>query len=418
MANSIRRYMGPRRSTSSGIVVIMVCIGFSMLLFAGCGQQKEPPAPPPTVEVTQVIQKDVPVYFEWVGSADGYINAAIRAQVQGYLVKQNYLEGDVVKKGQVLFEIDPRPFQAALDQAKADLAQSEARWWTAKANLGRIRPLAKENAVSQKDLDDAIGNEQSTAATVQANKAAVEKAQLNLEFTKITSLINGIAGIAKAQIGDLVGPGSIDELTTVSTVDPIKVYINISEQEYLHASEVKDVDMEKVALDLILTDGTTYPHKGKFFLADRQVDVKTGTLKVGCIFRNPKNLIRPGQFTKVRALLGTRENALLVPQRAVSELQGSYQVAVVGQDNKVDIRPVKTAERVGILWVILEGLKPGERVIAEGLQKVKQGMTVHVKPFQGEVPAKAQVSPTAEKKPEVPAKTGKKPEAAPKADKR
>ncbi len=407
MTHTIKRQADRNRSATYFITEFALFAGIAVLLLSGCGQHYQEPGGPPTVEAAQVIQKDVPVYFEWVGSADGYINAAIRAQVQGYLIKQNYREGDVVKKGQVLFEIDPRPFQAALDQAKADLAQSEARWWTAKANLARIKPLAAENAVSQKDLDDAIGNEQSTAATVQANRAAMEKAQLNLEFTKVTSLINGIAGIAKAQIGDLVGPGSVDELTTVSTVDPIKVYINISEQEYLHAEMVRDVDVEKVSLELILTDGSTYPHKGKFFLADRQVDVKTGTMKVGCLFKNPKGLIRPGQFTKVRALLGTRENAVLVPQRAVSELQGSFQVAVIGPDNKVEIRPVKTAERVGLLWVILEGLKPGERVVAEGLQKVKQGMTVNVKPFQTGSPAKAEAPPNASGKPEAASKADK-----------
>lgn len=428
MTNSVKRHGTAVRAPFRLILLVVVFAGLTFIT-AGCAREKHGGAQPPTVEVANVIQKDVPVYIEWVGTSDGYINATIRAQVQGYLIKQNYREGDVVRKGQVLFEIDPRPSQAALDQAKADLAMSEARWWTAKANLARVKPLADENAVSKKDLDDAIGNEQTTRASVQANQAAVDKAQLNLGFTKVTSLIDGIAGIAKAQIGDLVGPGSVEELTTVSKVNPIKVYINVSEQEYLKSYEMKDKDLEKVVLDLILTDGSTYPYKGKFFLADRQVDVKTGTMKVGCLFENPRHLIRPGQFTKVRALIGTRNNALLVPQRAVSELQGNYQVAVVGPDNKIDIRPVKVAERIGILWVVLEGLKPGERVVAEGLQKVKQGMPVHAKPFQPGPPAKVETSqaagakpeatpPGAQKKPEAPAKAEKKPEAAPKADKR
>ena len=322
-----------------------------------------------------------------MGTTDGIINATIRSQVQGYLIKRNYWEGDTVKKGQVLFEIDPRPFQAALDQAKGNLGISEALWAQARANLARVKPLAAENAVSQKDLDDAVASEQSNGAQVASNKAAVEKARLELGFTKVTSLIDGIAGISKAQIGDLVGPSSPEELTTVSKVDPIKVYISLSEQEYLYAME-HHRGAEKVPLEMILADGSTYPHKGEFFLADRQVDVKTGTIKVGSIFKNPTSLIRPGQFARIRALISTKKNALLVPQRAVTELQGSYQVAVVDKDNKVDIRPVKAAERIETLWVIDQGLKPGERVVAEGVQKVAQGITVEPKPFtEGQAPA-------------------------------
>lgn len=362
----------------------------------------------PVVEVVNVIQKDVPIYMEWVGTTDGYINATIRAQVQGYLIRQNYQEGDFVRKGQLLFEIDPRLFQAALDQAKANLAGAEARWTAAKADLSRIKPLAAQNAVSQKTLDDAIGTEQSSAAAVLQAKANVEKASLDLSFTKVISLIDGITGIAKAQVGDLVGPGHTEELTTVSTVDPIKVYINISEQEYLKAAEIKDKDIEKMQLDLILSDGSTYPHKGRFFLADRQVDVKTGTIKVGAIFKNPGRLLRPGQFAKVRVAIATKRGALLVPQRAVTELQGSYQVAVVGQDNRIDIRPVKATHRVENLWLIEEGLKPNERVVAEGIQKVKQGIPVNPKPFGEE----------AKQRPQTPAKAEKTPESHNKSEKR
>lgn len=385
----------------------IITILLLLFIISGCGKKQEEVHKAPEVEVFNVIQKDVPIYMEWVGTTDGYVNATIRAQVQGYLIKQHYLEGDFVKKGQILFEIDPRLFKAALDQAKASLAGAEARWTTAKADLARIRPLAAQNAVSQKTLDDSIGSEQSSAAAVLSARASVDKAALDLGFTKITSLVDGIAGIAKTQVGDLVGPGLQEELTTVSTVDPIKVYINISEQEYLKASELKDKDIEKMPLDLILSDGSTYPHKGRFFLADRQVDVKTGTIKVGAIFKNPSRLLRPGQFAKVKVAITTKKGALLVPQRAVTELQGSYQLAVVGPDNKVDIRPVKATDRVGTLWVIEEGLKPGERVIAEGIQKVRQGTPVNPKPFGGDTKTKPETPVKAEKKSESPSKTEK-----------
>ncbi len=391
----------------SNLALSKICLLLPVLLLAlvlaGCGTSEQPKEGPPIVEVLDVIQKDVPVYAEWVGTTDGLVNATIRAQVQGYLIKQNYHEGDFVKKGQALFEIDPRPFQAALNQAKADLARSEALWQTAKANLARIKPLAEQNAVSKKDLDDHVGSELSARAQVEASQASVEKAQLNLGFTKVVSLIDGIAGIAKAQVGDLVGPGALEELTAVSTVNPIKVYINVSEQEYLQAKEVKDEDFEKMPLYLILTDGTTFPHAGRLAIADRQVDVKTGTIKVAALFKNPGNLLRPGQFGKVRALIKTKKGALLVPQRAVTELQGSYQVAVVGPDSKVDIRPVKVAERVDSLWVIEQGLKPGERVVAEGVQKARQGMTVKVKPFDPKAGAKPEAPSKAEAKPAEPA---------------
>jgi membrane fusion protein (multidrug efflux system) len=392
---------------------------------AGCkSEQSAGPPGPPVVEVVDVVQKDVPVYFEWVGTLDGLVNATIRAQVTGYLIKRDYKEGDFVKKGQVLFEIDPRTFEAALAQAKgvldqakgsldqsiAEVAVQEARWGTAKANLARVKPLAEQNAVSQKDLDDAIGTEQSTRssvlaaqasvvaarASVGAARAAVEKAQLDLGFTKIRSPIDGIAGIAKAQIGDLVGPGSTEELTTVSTVDPIKVYVSASEQEYLRASE-------KQSARLILADGSVFPQKGEFAFADRQVDVNTGTIKVAALFPNPGNLLRPGQFARIRAQLKIQKDALLIPQRAVTEIQGKYLVAVVGPDNKVAIKPVKVGERFGQLWVIDEGLQKGEKVVAEGTQKVREGMVVSPKPFGAEPPAE----PGAAQKP------GVKPEAKP-----
>jgi membrane fusion protein (multidrug efflux system) len=381
----------------------------------------------------EVTEKDVPVFSDWVGTLDGLVNATIRAQVQGYLIKRDYQEGDFVRKGQGLFEIDPREFQAAVDhakagmdqakgaldqtkaalqRAKAEVSEQDARWTTAKINLARIKPLAEQNAVSQKDLDDAVGLELSTRSAVEAAKAgvgvaeanivaaegqvvaaraAVEKAQINLSFTKITSPIDGIAGIAKAQIGNLVGPGSVEELTTVSTIDPIKCYVALSEQEYMKAEELrrKRAGRGKVPLELILSDGSTYPEKGEVAFADRQVDVRTGTIRVATLFANPQRILRPGQFGRVRAEMGIKKNALVIPQRAVTEVQGRYVVAVVSPENKVAIKPVKVGQRFGQLWVIDEGLKAGEKVVAEGTQKVRDGMAVSPKPFvaKGEEPA-------------------------------
>jgi len=394
---------------ASALLLIVI-----LFMAGGCSKGTKEAPQPPAVEVMTVIQRDVPVYREWIGTLDGMVNATIRAQVQGYLIKQNYREGDFVKKGQVLFEIDPRTFQAALEQAQGQLEAQQARWTTAKANLARIKPLAEQNAVSKKDLDDSIGTEQSARAAVISAQAAVDKAKLDLGFTKVTSPVDGIAGLAKAQIGNLVGPGGMEELTTVSTVDPIKVYIQISEQEYIQTGrETGGAAGEKTAElqgELILADGSVYPQKGKFLFADRQVDVKTGTIKVAAVYPNPGNFLRPGQYGKVRVAASVRKDALLVPQRSVAEIQGKYMVAVVGADNKVDMRPVKTAERVDNLWVILEGLKPGEKVIVEGIQKVRPGMIVTAKPF-AEAPTKPGVKheAPAEAKPE--AKAGQKVQA-------
>jgi membrane fusion protein, multidrug efflux system len=380
-------------------LVVAACL--SALLLAGCGEQKAAAPAAPLVEVANVAIQDVPIVREWVGTTDGLVNAKINAQVQGYLIKQNYKEGSEVKKGQVLFEIDPRPFQAALEQAKGQLAVNEGQLYTAKANLDKIRPLAAVNAVSKKDLDDAIGREASAKAAVQAAKAAVRKAEIDLSFTKITSPIDGIAGISKAQLGDLVGNPGSPELTTVSTVDPIKVFVPLSEQEYMRfTAEAKGNSGEKEHnLDLILADGRVFPHKGRVYFADRQVDERTGTIKIATLFPNPGNVLRPGQFAKIRALIETQKGALLIPQRAVNELQGRFQVAVVGPDNKVDLRWVKVGERTGSLWVIDEGLKPGESVIVEGIQKVKAGMPVTPKPFQETPSAGPGSTPTAEKQP-------------------
>jgi len=420
------------------------------LLLLGCGKEQKVQPQPPIVEVVEVTQKEVPVYSDWVGTLDGTINATIRAQVQGYLVKQNYTEGDFVKKDQVLFEIDPREYHAALDQArsalqqskatleqaKADVSRQEARWDTTKANLKRIRPLAEQNAVSQKDLDDAVGLELSNRSAVDAAKAAVaaaesqvlgaqaalEKAQLNVGFTRITSPIDGVAGIAKAQIGNLVGPGSIEELTTVSAIDPIKCYISVSEQEFMRAQEERSKQKEKIPMELILSDGTTYPHKGEFAFADRQVDVRTGTIRVATMFPNPQNLLRPGMFSRVRAEMGIKKGALVIPQVAVSEVQGKYFVAVVSSDNKVSIKPVKVGQWFGQLWVIDEGLQVGEKVVAEGIQKVREGMVVSPKPFSPRGQAESGAAQKPEAKPEAKSevKSKEKPEAKPqpKAEKR
>lgn len=364
-------------------VVVLIAV---MLLF-GCKKKESAAPPPPAVEVVEVIQRDVPVKYEWIGTTDGLVNAVIRPQVTGYLVKQYYKEGDFVKKGQVLFEVDPRPFQAALRQAQGALAQARAQHANAKATLERVKPLAQENAVSQKDLDDATGAERSSFAAVTAARAAVENARLNLGFTKVTSLIDGIAGLARQQVGDLVGPNLSGELTTVSTIDPVKVYFSENEQAYtafmknFSSREEGFRSAEKLKIELLLPDGTLYPHEGKFYAADRQVDTRTGTLRMAALFPNPHGLLRPGQFVRVIVTADIKKDALLVPQRAVTELQQGYQIAVVGQNKLVEIREVKPAERVGNLWVIDAGIKAGDRVIAEGVQKVKQGMVVNPQPF-------------------------------------
>lgn len=403
-----------RISTLLAILSLGSC---AVVLLSGCEKKKAPPPAPPTVEVTRVVQKDVPIYKEWVGSLDGSVNAVIRPQVAGYLIRQNYREGDLVRKGQVLFEIDPRTFKAALDQAKAQLAQQKARHDTAKANLARIRPLAQKNAVSQKDLDDAVGAELSGRSAVEAAQAAVEESQLNLEFTSIISPVNGIAGIAKAQLGDLVGPNMQTELTSVSTVNPIKVYVNISEQEYLRLTE-SGINPDKLPLQLILANGSVYPHKGRLALADRQIDPTTGTFKVGALFDNPGNKLRPGGYGLVRAMTKVRQGALLVPQRAVTDLQGKMMIAVVGADNKVEIRGVKVAERIGSDWIIEEGLKPGDQVVVEGTQKVKPEMVVNPKPFDPEAAAKAAAAKAAAPAQGAAAKAEAKPAAPAPAEKR
>jgi len=358
-----------------------------LVAFTACGPKKHAATPPPPdVDVVTVQSADVPLYTEWIGTLDGYVNAQIRAQVTGYLMAQDYREGAQVKKGDLLFHIDPRPFQAALDQARGQLAQAEAQFDKTKLDVERYTPLAKEKAISQEELVDAEHASLVAKAAVASAKAAVETAELNLEFTKITSPIDGIAGIARAQIGDLVGPAS-GELTAVSTVDPIKVYFTFTEASYMdymnrYADDTKRAEHERdLELELILANRTVYPHKGKFYFADRQVDVRTGALRVAGLIPNPGHVLRPGQFARVRARTQIRSGALAVPQRAVMELQGNYQVAVVDAANKVSIRSVKVGDRIGNMWIVEEGLKPGEQVIVEGTQKAKAGTVVVPKPY-------------------------------------
>jgi RND family efflux transporter MFP subunit len=359
-----------------------------------------PSGSPPDVEVVQVEQKDVPIYGEWIGTLDGFTNADVRAQVTGYLLRQGYQEGAYVKKGQLLFEIDPRPFQAALDLAEGQLAQATAQLANAEAVQGRTEldvnrytPLAREQAASQQDLDNAIQNNMAAKATVATAKAqiksataAVETAKINLDFTRLVAPINGIAGQAQLQVGALVNPSS-GPVTSVSTVDPIKVYFTAGEPQYLAwrkrfpTETTRQAADKNLRLELILADGSVYPHEGTFFFADRQVNESTGAIRIAGLFPNPGNILRPGGYGKVRAVIRVQPDALLVPQRAVSELQGGYQIAALDDQNKVSIRTVTVGDRVGNQWIIADGLKRGERVVAEGVQKVRPGMQVNPKPF-------------------------------------
>jgi membrane fusion protein (multidrug efflux system) len=362
-----------------------VLLALSFIALGGCGGVKASVSAtkPPDVEVIEVVQKDVPIVSEWTATLDGFVNAQIQPRVAGYLTKQDYKEGSYVRKGQVLFEIDSRPFMAILSQAKGQLAQTEAALGKAQQDVKRDKPLAEARAIAQSQFDNDIQAELGAKAAVETAKASVEQAELNVGFTKVTSLIDGIAGIAQTQIGNLVSNTTV--LTSVSQVNPIKAYFSISEQQYMVSQSGGRNGQQKdawkgVKLKLTLSDGSTFPHEGSFLLADRQVDANTGTIRVVGSFPNPNNLLRPGQFGRVVAEMGTQKSALLVPQRAVTELQGSYQLAVVGSDNKVSIRPVKVGPSVGKMLIIQDGLKPQERVIVEGLQKVKDGTVVTPKP--------------------------------------
>jgi RND family efflux transporter MFP subunit len=407
------------RIAEIGTTLLLGALSFQL---TSCGNSSAGAAQPtpPDVEVVPVEQRDIPVYREWIGTLDGMVNAAIRAQVTGYLLTQDYSEGAFVKKGQLLFQIDPRPLQAAADQARGQLAQangqlaqaqaqfqqSEAQLASAEANQrkaqfdeDRYTPLAKEHAVTQQDLDNAVQNNisakaqvkvatsqvaaakaqiQAASAAVDAAQAAQEAANVNLGFTKLYSPIDGIAGNAQIQIGNLVGPASPSPVTTVSTVDPIKVTFAVSEQEYLRLSKQYKPTDPTPPLELVLADGTVYPQRGKYTFAGRQVNQGTGAIEANGLFPNPGNILRPGQYGKVRVAVETLHGALLVPQEAVSELQGSYQVAAVDGNDTVSIKPIHVGDQIGSSWVVRDGLSPGDRVIVDGVQKVGPGM--HVKP--------------------------------------
>jgi len=367
----------------------------------------------PVVEVAPVEEKDVPINGEWIGTLTGQVNADVKGQITGYLLTRNYKEGSFVRKGQILFEIDPRPFQAALDQvrgqlaqAQAQLVQDEAQLSTAEANqlksqlnVEKYEPLAKVDAVSKQDFDNATQTDlankaqikaaeaaiAAAKAQIKASEAAVETATINLSFTRVISPIDGIAGIAQAQVGDLVSTSS-GPLTTVSTLDPIRDYFTVSEQQYLALQKrFSDSERDHWKLQLILADGTTYPQEGQFYFADRQVNPNTGAIQLAALFPNPGNVLRPGQYGKVRAIVRVQQNALLIPQAAVNEQQGSNLVAVVDKDNRVSMRPVQVGQRTDTMWVIDGGLKPGDRVIVEGQQNLRPGMTVQTKPFKNNV---------------------------------
>ena len=367
-------------------VLLFILFAVLTLAMAGCGRtQAAAPPPLPEVRVAPVVQQDVPVYSEWVATLDGYVNAQVRPQVSGYIIKQNYKEGSLVRKGEVLFEIDPRPFQAALDRAKGDLAQAQAQLGKSNLDVERDTPLAEARAIAKSQLDNEIQAKLGAQALIESDKAAVEQAELNLEWTKVTSLVNGIAGIAQIQIGNLVGSNSI--LTSVSQLEPIKAYFPISERDYVLVQKNSNAILSKHAigffgnsLELILTDGSFYAQKGKILLADRQVDPNTGTIRIVAAFPNPGNILRPGQYGRVRVETGMKKGALLTPQSAVVQSQGSYQVGVVGSDHKVSMRTVKPGQTVGTMWVIDEGLKAGEQVVVEGLQKLRDGTLVTPRP--------------------------------------
>lgn len=391
-----------------GLLAVILLL---VIVHLGAGSKTQ--ASLPVVEIAPVEQKDVPIYGEWIGTLTGQVNADVRAQISGYLFKRDYKEGSYVRKGQLLFEIDPRPFRAVLDQAKGQLAQAQAQQAQAEAqlatteanqlksqlNVEKYEPLAKADAVSKQDFDNAnqtnsankaqvLAAKASIAAAkaqVQASHAAVESASINLGFTRIASPIDGIVGISQAQVGDLVSANS-GTLTTVSAVDPIRDYFTVGEQEYLTLQKrLSDSGKDVWKLKLILSDGTVYPHNGEFYFADRQVNQNTGAIQLAALFPNPGNLLRPGQYGKVRAMIRTEQNALLIPQAAVSEQQGSYLVAVVDNGNHITMHPVQVGNRVGTMWVIHEGLRPSDRVVVEGQQNLRSGMTVQTKPFTGNV---------------------------------
>jgi len=388
----MRRAVTLRRRSPLAASLTLTLVAF--VLAPACARKPPPPPPPVEVQVVPVVQMDVPVVGEWIGTLDGSVNADIRPKVEGYVLGQLYKEGQFVRRNDPLFEIDPRQFRAALEQARGSLARAEAQLSKADRDVERFTPLAAQRAISQQELDNALAAERDARGGLAAAKAAVDQAALNLGWTKVTSPIDGIVGIARTQVGDLVSPQSV--MTTVSTVDPIRVTIGISEREYMDKAALINranypTTERGPSLELILEDGSVFAEKGKAVLVDREVNVKTGTLTVKGFFPNPHNILRPGQYARIRATLDVRPHALVVPQKAVTELQGGSRVAVAGADGKADIRAIETGPRVGDLWVVEKGLKPGENVIVSGLQFLRPGTPVTAKAAPPPAP-----SPTAQ----------------------
>jgi membrane fusion protein, multidrug efflux system len=364
---------------ASGPSVFVAALMAVLALCAGCSKTEAPTPPPPGVTVAPVLQKDVPLTQEWVGTMVGNVDAEIRPKVDGFLLTRLYTEGSYVEKGQAMFQLDRRQAQAAVEQATGNLERARAALSQAQIDVRRFTPLVAQRAVSQAELDKATSMERGASATVDADKAVLDNAKLNLGWTTVTSPISGIAGVAKVGIGDLMTP--ITVMTTVSNVNPIYVDVNIAEQDYMRLRERSNTTGNQ-NLELILGDGAVYPHLGKVLFVNREVDSRTGTIQVRGEFPNPGNVLRPGQYGRIRAVTKLRKGALLIPQQSVSELQGVYQVAVVGSDNKVTIKTVKLGPQFGDMWVVEAGLQTGENVIVDGLQRVKTGVTVAPTPFK------------------------------------
>jgi RND family efflux transporter MFP subunit len=382
-------------------LVLSSAVGALILSVSACspsGQNAGPP-PPPEVLVISAPARDVPVYREWVGTLDGSENAQIRARVMGYLLQRNYQEGSQVKKGDVMFTIDARPFEAVLAEAKSQLEQGKAVQLATQSDADRNKELFNRKVISEQEYTNKTQQNDANIAKVQALQASVEQAQLNVQFCKIASPVDGIAGNAQAQIGDLVGQGTNAVLTTVSTVDPIKILFPISEQEYLGAAQRIEEEMSKpfekreALFEVVLADGTTFDHKGRLFSLDRQVNQATGTILATALVENPGGLLRPGQFARARVRSKDLKGVIVVPQRAVAELQGTYQVGVIGADNKAEIRVVTVGPLVGSDWVIASGLKAGEKVVVEGFQKLRAGAPVAPKPWAPPAPAAGAAQP-------------------------